>query len=141
MAGSFETRSNNTFHKHKSKTDFLGTFPDDCQSSSGDFRNRISRWWAIDNASQKLDNWFCVLAAVNDVMDKIESKMALYQISCNNNILNGNQKFENLDVLLKEASPTSPQVTEKLGHHDHLVYIYTSGTTGLPKAAVISTSR
>lgn len=80
-------------------------------------------------------------SAVNDVMDKIESKIALYQISCNNNNSTSNPKFENLDVLLKEAAPTPPQVTEKLGHHDHLVYIYTSGTTGLPKAAVITTSR
>lgn len=78
---------------------------------------------------------------MNDVLDKIESKLALYQISCNNNTTNGNQKFQNLDVLIKEAPSAPPQLTEKLGHHDHLVYIYTSGTTGLPKAAVISTSR
>lgn len=78
---------------------------------------------------------------MNDILDKIESKIALYQISCNNNNSNGNQKFQNLDVLLKEAAPTPPQVTDKLGYNDHLVYIYTSGTTGLPKAAVISTLR
>lgn len=32
-------------------------------------------------------------------------------------------------------------ITDKIDHHDCLVYIYTSGTTGLPKAAVISNSR
>lgn len=67
--------------------------------------------------------------------------MALYQISCNNNTQATNQRYENLDQLIKDAPATAPQITEKVGHHDHLVYIYTSGTTGLPKAAVITTSR
>lgn len=53
----------------------------------------------------------------------------------------GDQRFEDLNLLLKEASATPPVVTEKVGYHDRLVYIYTSGTTGLPKAAVISNSR
>ncbi|KAJ8970900.1 hypothetical protein NQ317_009052 [Molorchus minor] len=79
--------------------------------------------------------------AVTEILDKIESKVALYQISCNNNIGTTDQKFHNLDALLKDAPITPPQITEKLGHHDCIVYIYTSGTTGLPKAAVISTSR
>ncbi|ENN77457.1 hypothetical protein HUJ04_002737 [Dendroctonus ponderosae] len=79
--------------------------------------------------------------AVSEVLDKIESKVALYQVNCNNNAGPQDERFENLDLLLKEASSSQPEVTEKIGHHDHLVYIYTSGTTGLPKAAVISTSR
>lgn len=79
--------------------------------------------------------------AVTEVLDKIESKVALYQISCNNNASPQDERFENLDVLVKDASISPPEVKEKIGYHDHLVYIYTSGTTGLPKAAVISTSR
>lgn len=67
--------------------------------------------------------------------------MALYQLNCNNNASPQDNRFENLDLLLKDAVTTKPEVKEKIGHHDHLVYIYTSGTTGLPKAAVISTSR
>nr|CAH7739236.1 unnamed protein product [Callosobruchus chinensis] len=81
--------------------------------------------------------------AVVEVLDKIESKVALYQISCNNNntASPADGKFHNLDALVKEAPSSPPQITDKLGHHDHIVYIYTSGTTGLPKAAVINTSR
>ncbi|XP_018579796.1 long-chain fatty acid transport protein 4 [Anoplophora glabripennis] len=79
--------------------------------------------------------------AVKEVLDKIESKVALYQISCNNNVGIADQKFHNLDVLLKDVPDAPPQIADKLGHHDCIVYIYTSGTTGLPKAAVISTSR
>lgn len=67
--------------------------------------------------------------------------MALYQINCNNNASPQDERFENLDLLLKDAPVSQPEVKEKIGHHNHLVYIYTSGTTGLPKAAVISTSR
>ncbi|KAL1500891.1 hypothetical protein ABEB36_006311 [Hypothenemus hampei] len=78
--------------------------------------------------------------AITEILDKIENKIALYQINCNNN-QQQNEGFENLDLLLKDAPVTVPEVQDKIGHHDHLVYIYTSGTTGLPKAAVISTSR
>lgn len=67
--------------------------------------------------------------------------MALYQLNCNNNASPQDNRFENLDLLLKDAATSPPEVKEKIGHHDHLVYIYTSGTTGMPKAAVISTSR
>ncbi|CAH0557667.1 unnamed protein product [Brassicogethes aeneus] len=79
--------------------------------------------------------------AVNDVLDKIESKVALYQINCNVTPTTANQRYQNLDTLIKDASASPPQIMYKVGHHDHLVYIYTSGTTGLPKAAVITTSR
>ncbi|XP_023020391.2 fatty acid transport protein 1 isoform X2 [Leptinotarsa decemlineata] len=80
--------------------------------------------------------------AVSEILDKIESKVALYEISCNNNQTNTtDQKFHNLDRLLKDAPSTPPQITDKLGHHDCIVYIYTSGTTGLPKAAVITAAR
>ncbi|KAG5896525.1 hypothetical protein JTB14_020498 [Gonioctena quinquepunctata] len=79
--------------------------------------------------------------AVVEILDKIESTMALYQINCNNNQTSTDQKFHNLHILLKDAPSTPPQITEKLGHHDCIVYIYTSGTTGLPKAAVINASR
>lgn len=78
---------------------------------------------------------------MKEILDKIESKVALYQISCNNNVGIADQKFHNLDVLLKDVPDTPPQITDKLGHHDCIVYIYTSGTTGLPKAAVINVSR
>ncbi|XP_066141587.1 long-chain fatty acid transport protein 4 isoform X1 [Euwallacea fornicatus] len=79
--------------------------------------------------------------AVSDVLDKVESKVAMYQINCNNNASSQDARFKSLDLLLKEASIVPPEIKEKVGHHDHLLYIYTSGTTGLPKAAVISTSR
>lgn len=51
------------------------------------------------------------------------------------------QRFEDLNVLLKEAPITTPVIPDKVGYQDRLVYIYTSGTTGLPKAAVITNSR
>lgn len=79
--------------------------------------------------------------AISEILDKIEAEVALYQISCNNNNVNVNQKYHNLDTLVKDAASTCPTVKEPLNHHDCLVYIYTSGTTGLPKAAVISNSR
>ncbi|CAG9825429.1 unnamed protein product [Phaedon cochleariae] len=79
--------------------------------------------------------------AVTEILDKIESKVALYQISCGNVQTPADQKFHNLDALLKEAPTTRPQIADKLGYQDCVVYIYTSGTTGLPKAAVITTSR
>ncbi|XP_076270843.1 fatty acid transport protein 1 [Rhynchophorus ferrugineus] len=79
--------------------------------------------------------------AVTEILDKIESKVALYQINCNNNASTQDERFENLDALIKDAASTAPDVKDNLRQHDHLVYIYTSGTTGLPKAAVISTSR
>lgn len=78
---------------------------------------------------------------MSEILDKIESEVALYQISCNNNTVNVDQKYHNLDALIKDAAPTPPQIKEKINHHDCLVYIYTSGTTGMPKAAVISNSR
>ncbi|XP_050517420.1 long-chain fatty acid transport protein 4-like [Diabrotica virgifera virgifera] len=79
--------------------------------------------------------------AISEILEKIEAEVALYQISCNNNIENVSQKYHNLDVLVKEASSICPTVKDPLNHHDCLVYIYTSGTTGLPKAAVITNSR
>ncbi|XP_060517576.1 long-chain fatty acid transport protein 4-like isoform X2 [Cylas formicarius] len=79
--------------------------------------------------------------AVTEIADKIDPKIALYQIICNNNAASPDQRYKNLDALLKDASASAPEVSDKLGHHDHLLYIYTSGTTGLPKAAVITTSR
>lgn len=82
--------------------------------------------------------------AINEILDNIESTVALYQISGNDTKdigAGGDRRFEDLNVLIKEAQSTPPAVTDKIGYHDRLVYIYTSGTTGLPKAAVISNSR
>ncbi|XP_056630701.1 long-chain fatty acid transport protein 4-like isoform X2 [Diorhabda sublineata] len=79
--------------------------------------------------------------AISEILDKIEAEVALYQISCNNNIANVSQKYHNLDTLVKDAASTCPTIKEPLNYNDCLVYIYTSGTTGLPKAAVISNSR
>lgn len=87
--------------------------------------------------------YLCV-AAIKEVLDKIESKVALYQVSCRDTKdipSTIDQRFEDLNVLLKEAPTTPPVIPEKVGYHDRLVYIYTSGTTGLPKAAVITNSR
>ncbi|XP_017773069.1 PREDICTED: long-chain fatty acid transport protein 4-like [Nicrophorus vespilloides] len=80
--------------------------------------------------------------AVKDVLDKIESKVALYELtSLREQPHPLHTSFQNLNALLAEANPTPPTITDKVGYHDNLVYIYTSGTTGLPKAAVISNSR
>lgn len=91
-------------------------------------------------------DWLIVIffLEIRDILDKIESKVALYQFFSKNQMQEGHttdQRFKNLTELLKEASPNQVDVVDKGGHHDHLVYIYTSGTTGLPKAAVISNSR
>ncbi|XP_068902610.1 long-chain fatty acid transport protein 4-like isoform X2 [Tenebrio molitor] len=78
--------------------------------------------------------------AIIDVLERIESKVALYQFSCNDKCSN-DQRFRNLNNLLDNTPGTLPTISEKVHHHDQLVYIYTSGTTGLPKAAVINNSR
>ncbi|XP_065172047.1 long-chain fatty acid transport protein 4, partial [Atheta coriaria] len=80
--------------------------------------------------------------AVRDVLDKIESKVALYELTgLREQPKSLHPSFRNVNGLLAEANPTPPQNTEKVGYYDKLVYIYTSGTTGLPKAAVITNSR
>lgn len=84
------------------------------------------------------------LTAIKEVLDKIESAVALYQVSCKDTRdipSTIDQRFEDLNVLLKEAAVTPPVIPDKIGYQDRLVYIYTSGTTGLPKAAVITNSR
>ncbi|XP_044268759.1 long-chain fatty acid transport protein 4 [Tribolium madens] len=78
--------------------------------------------------------------AIIDIFEKIESKVTFYQL-CVNDKLNVDQRFRDLQQLINDAPPTPPSISEKLHHHDRLVYIYTSGTTGLPKAAVINSSR
>lgn len=79
--------------------------------------------------------------AITEVLDKIEAKTSLYQLNANNNKTSVDQRFKTLDDLIKDASGAVVAPSEKLMHHDKLVYIYTSGTTGLPKAAVITNSR
>lgn len=80
--------------------------------------------------------------AVIEILDQIESKVALYELtSLREQPKNTHSSFENLNQLLAEANPTPPVLQDPPGYHDNLVYIYTSGTTGLPKAAVISNSR
>lgn len=86
---------------------------------------------------------FCL--EIQEILDKIESKVSLYYLSTKSQPEEGghtkDQRFEDLTLLLKEASINPPIVTERISYNDRLVYIYTSGTTGLPKAAVISNSR
>lgn len=84
--------------------------------------------------------------AVTEVLDQIESNVALYELNFDTNAATtnaSNERYQNLAAILKDASTTQPQLTasEKADHHDRIIYIYTSGTTGLPKAAVISTAR
>ncbi|XP_044752462.1 long-chain fatty acid transport protein 4 isoform X2 [Coccinella septempunctata] len=80
--------------------------------------------------------------AISEILDKIESKTALYQVNGgNNNKSSSDQRFKPLDEYLKDAPGSAVPTPENLNHHSNLVYIYTSGTTGLPKAAVISNSR
>lgn len=81
---------------------------------------------------------------VGEVLDEIESSVALYELSSGSSKYTAgstDHRFQNLNSLLKEAASTPPVLSEDCGHHDSLLYIYTSGTTGLPKAAVISNSR
>lgn len=81
--------------------------------------------------------------AVREILDQIESTVALYEVTAASSSFGHSTdlRFQNLNSLLKDAPPSVPIVPDKSGHHDHLVYIFTSGTTGLPKAAVISNSR
>lgn len=85
-----------------------------------------------------------LIIAIREILDSIESTVALYEISSNSSKNIGGSadlRFQNLNVLLNDAPYTPPVVSDPVGYHDHLMYIYTSGTTGLPKAAVISNSR
>lgn len=85
-----------------------------------------------------------LLLEIQEILDKIESKVSLYHLSTKPQLEEGHtndQRFEDLTSLLKEASTNPPILTERISYNDRLVYIYTSGTTGLPKAAVISNSR
>ncbi|XP_045470323.1 long-chain fatty acid transport protein 4-like isoform X1 [Harmonia axyridis] len=80
--------------------------------------------------------------AISEILDKVESKTALYQVNGgNNNKSSSDQRFKPLDDYLKDSPSSALPTPENLNHHSNLVYIYTSGTTGLPKAAVISNSR
>lgn len=83
---------------------------------------------------------------MKDVLDKIEGKVALYQLFSKNQVESDqftDQRFKNLTTLTNEitAANAIELLQDKPRHHDHLVYIYTSGTTGLPKAAVITNAR
>lgn len=82
-----------------------------------------------------------LIQGIVEIIDKIDSKVSLYALDASKLLASGENRFQDLDQLLKDASGSPPVTNEKIHYHDHLVYIYTSGTTGLPKAAVITNSR
>lgn len=81
-----------------------------------------------------------LIDAVEEISTQLSDDISLYQF---NDVANKGCKrsIQDLTTLLCDSPKDEPAITEKVGHHDKLLYIYTSGTTGLPKAAVITHAR